>query len=482
MRMKIMLIKPPLNPYLFTPSVGEPLELEYLAAAVEEHDVQILDMRVEKNLGVSLDKFKPDFVGVTGYTCDVNSAKNVLIEVKKFDTNIVTAIGGHHATFMPHDCMMPFVDLIFFGMSDLSLKEYIDTAENGGDVSAVKNIAFKDKNGFTITEKTRFDVNLDTLPLPARHLTRDYWKYYRDQMRNRTAFVLTSRGCPYRCTFCACWKLMEGKYITRDPESVVDELALLPEDVELVYFADDNSLHSIRRAWRLSELIRQRGINKKLSMYARTDTIVNHPDLIENLKKAGLEYLTLGIEAIHDEELNALNKNVSVDKNNEAIRILQRLGIANSAHFIVRPEFTEEDFRELYEYICVMDLYQPVFTVLTPLPGTELYENRCDELTIKNYDFFDHVHSVLPTRLDRKEFYNQLVALYAKSYSFRRYFKSLWKDIRAKLESTQSPVHYRDDRLSLIRLTLMHLFAYPLKKKMRKMHRAEPLVASGHTK
>jgi len=477
MRMKILLIKPPLNPYLFSPAIGEPLELEYLASAVAEHDVQIVDMRIEKNLISRLDKFDPDFVGITGYTCDVNSAMDVLKEVKKFDMNVVTAIGGHHATFMPQDCMKHYVDVIFFGMADLSLKEYIDTVENSGDVSAVKNIAFRNDNNFNITEQTRFDADLDSLPLPARHLTRDYWKYYRDQMRNRTAFVLTSRGCPYRCTFCACWKLMQGKYITRNPESVVDELALLPEEVQLVYFADDNSLHSIRRAWRLSELIQQRELNIKLSMYARTDTIVDHPDLIENLKNAGLANLTLGIEAVQDEELEAFNKNISVEKNNEAIRILKRLGIANSAHFIVKPDFTEKDFQDLYEYVCDMDLYQPVFTVLTPLPGTELYINRRDELAIKNYDFFDHVHSVLPTKLERKEFYDQLVALYAKSYSFRRYFRSMWKDIRAKLEIPQGQVRYRDDRLSFIRLILMHLFAHPLKKKMRNMHRAEPLVS-----
>jgi radical SAM superfamily enzyme YgiQ (UPF0313 family) len=474
--MKVLLIKPPLNRYLFTPAIGEPLELEYLAAAVKEHDVQILDMRIDSNLVDKLEKFNPGFVGITGYTCDVNSAKDVLYGVKKFNTNIVTAIGGHHATFMPDDCMMPYVDVIFLGMSDLSLKEYLDALETGEDVRAVKNIAFRNENEFKFTEQTNFDTDLDSLPIPARHLTRHYWKYYRDQMRNRTAFVLTSRGCPYRCTFCACWKLTQGKYITRNPEAVVEELTLLPEDVKLVYFADDNSLHNARRAWRLSELIQQRGINIKLSMYARTDTIINHPDLIESLKAAGVDYLSLGIEAIKDSELDAFNKKTSVEKNNEAIRILQKLGITNSAHFIVNPNFTEEEFNELYEYVCEMDLYQPIFTVLTPLPGTELYRDSCDRLAIKNYDFLDHVHSVLPTKLERKEFYNQFVILYAKSYSYRRYFKSVWKDIRSKVNLSENAVHYHDDRLPLIRLIIMHVYAFPLKKKMRNMYRSEPLT------
>lgn len=477
-KMKILLIKPPLNRHLFSPVVGEPLELEYLASAVKEHDVEILDMRIDKNLVDKLEKFNPRFVGITGYTCDVNSSLNVLKEVKKFNRNIGTAIGGHHVTFMPEDCAAPFVDTMFFEMSDLSFREYIDALDEGKDLDGIKNIAYRNENEFMFTEQADFDVDLDSLPLPSRHLTRHYWKHYRDQMRNRTAFVLTSRGCPFRCTFCCCWKLMRGKYITRDPESVVEELALLPEDVKLVYFADDNSLHSIKRAWRLSELIQQRGINKKLSMYARVDTIVKHPDLIESLKLAGLDYLTVGIEAIKDEELDVFNKKTSVEKNNEAIRILQKLGIANSAHFIVHPDNTEGDFEQLLRYVCDMDLFQPVFTVLTPLPGTELYQECCDRLAIKNYDFFDHVHSVLPTKLDRREFYKQFVYLYAKSYSYRRYFKSVWKQILSKLNLSKGAVHYSCDRLSLIRMILMHIFAHPLKNKMRIMYRSEPLVDS----
>ncbi len=476
--MKILLIKPPMNRHLFSPAIGEPLELEYLASAIKEYDVEILDMRIDRNLDNKLDKFDPSFVGITGYTCDVNSAMDVLKEVKKFNRNIITAIGGHHVTFMSTDCSQPFVDVMFFGLSDLSIKEFIIALEEGKDFDGVKNIAFRKENGFNFTDQEDFDTNLDALPLPARQLTQHYWKHYRDQMRNRTAFVLSSRGCPYRCTFCACWKLMQGKYVTRKPDSVVEELALLPEDVKLVYFADDNSLHSIRRAWRLSELIQKRGINKKLSMYARVDTIVDHPDLIESLKAAGLEYLTLGVEAIKDEELEAFNKKTSVEKNNEAIKLLQKLGITNSAHFIVNPDYTEENFSQLFSYICEMNLFQPVFNILTPLPGTELYQECYDRLAIKNYDFFDHVHSVLPTKLERREFYNQVVRLYEKSYSYRRYFSSVWRDILSKFNLSKGIVQYCYDRLSLMRMIFLHIFAYPLKNKMRNLYRPEPLVDS----
>ncbi|MFH1942826.1 MAG: radical SAM protein, partial [bacterium] len=397
--MRILLIKPPLNRNLFAPAIGEPLELEYLASAVREHNVEILDMRIDRNLIRKLNEFKPELVGITAYTCDANTAKEVLMEVKKYDINIKTAIGGHHPTFIPTDFRKRYIDIIFLGMSDLSFKKYIQIIENGGDIASVENIAFVKNNTLYFTQKQSVDINLDSLPMPDREVTRHYYKEYRDQMRNRTAFILTSKGCPFRCTFCACWKMMNGKYLTRSPESIVDELSVLPEDIDLVCFADDNTLHNYKRAMRLVELIKERNIRRKYSMYGRADTIVKHPNLIEELREAGLQYLTIGIESVEDHELNELNKKTSVEINNEAIRILQKLGINNVAHFIINPNYAKKDFTNVSNYVHEMNLFQPVFTVLTPLPGTELFTKEYDRLIIKNYDFFDFVHSVLPTNL-----------------------------------------------------------------------------------
>ncbi|MCK7531958.1 MAG: radical SAM protein [Marinilabiliales bacterium] len=104
------------------------------------------------------------------------------------------------------------------------------------------------------TDRAPAAQNLDLLPFPDRRLTREYRSRYRDRMNTKTGLVMTSRGCPYRCSFCACWKIMDGKYLSRSPESIVAEIAAMPEEVDLICFADDNTLHSIRRAWRLIEL------------------------------------------------------------------------------------------------------------------------------------------------------------------------------------------------------------------------------------
>jgi hopanoid C-3 methylase len=473
--MNILLIKPALNPIFFAPMWGDPLELEYLAAAVPDHSVEILDMRIDNNLQAKLENFKPRLVGVTANTCDVPIAKEVLREVKKFDSSIVTAVGGNHATFLPVDFAEPSVDAVFLGMADVSFKEYVSRLEGGKDASEVHNLALVRKGRLEFTDQESFEGDLDRIPFPARHLTAKYRGNYRDLTGNRTAQVMSSRGCPFRCTFCSCWKIMNGKYFTRSPESIVEELASLGEDIDSVQFADDNTLHNIERAQRLARLIKERKIRKKLSMYARADTIARHPDLIENLKEAGLAYLTVGVEAFREDALSKLNKRSSVEMNNEAIRILRKLEIGNAAHFIVNPDYTKDDFQALFRYVCESDLFQPTFTILTPLPGTDLYQSSYDRLLIKDYAYFDLAHAVLPTRLSRKDFYAQIVRLYSKTYSFRRYFRSLFSDLLSRLKKNGTPPG-KVDRLSFIKLCILHLVGYPLARKMRNIYKSESLV------
>jgi len=473
--MRILLIKPPANPKIVAPSGGEPLELEYLAAGVKEHEVEILDMRFDRRLTRKLERMKPHFVGLTGYTCDANSAKDVMREVKKFDRRIVTGVGGHHATFLPSDFALPFVDVVFLGMADLTFPEFIQTLDRGGEAASVNNLALRRDGGLLFTEPAPFAVDLNRLPMPNRDLTRQHRHGYRDQSGARTAMVLTSRGCPFRCDFCACWKLLGGKYLVRSPESVVEELATLPGDIDHVFFADDNTLHNPRQAWRLAQKIRESGLNLKFSMFARADTIVKNPDLIRYLRECGLTTLTVGIESVRDEDLAAMNKGTTAAVNARAIEILHEQRIAIGAHFIVNPEFTRGDFERLFKYVDEHDLFRPVYTVLTPYPGTDLYLENQDKILIRDFDYYDVMHAIFPTRLSRPEFYIELERLYLRSYSFRRHFRSLLSGLPSKLGKSNRQNPRRPDRLSFVRLALLHLFLFPLLLKFKRNYRHEPV-------
>jgi len=473
--MKILLIKPPANQNLISVTRYEPLELEYLAAAVKEHDVEIFDMRIEKNLMKMLGSFRPNLVGITAYTCDVKTAKNILKEVKKYDSSIKTVIGGNHATFLPHDFEEPFIDTIFLGYADQSFKEYINALEENKNVKSIKNLGLLEDNKIFFTEKKPFDVDLDSLPMPARHLTQKYRKKYHDSLGNKLALVMSSRGCPFRCTFCACWKLMDGRYVTRNVESIIKELENLSDDPDIIYFSDDNTVHNIKRAWEFSEMMKEHSIKKKLQMYARADNIVKHPDLFKSLKESGLEYLTVGFESFKDEELKKLNKMTSVKINSEAIRILKKLEIHVIAHFIINPDYTKEDFHQLFQYIDDNALFRPAFPVLTPLPGTELYKKSFCELVIRDYNFFDFTHSILPTKLSRKEFYHQLSAIYRKSYSIKRFLNFKYKS-RKNIINNSYPMSCNTDGISLSMLLMINIFAIRQYLKLRNAYKSEIFV------
>lgn len=464
--MRILLIKPPLNPNLISVSLYEPLELEYLAASVKDHDVRILDMRINQNLDQELLEFKPKLVGITAYTCDFNIVKQTLQRIKEFDNSIRTVAGGHHATFLPNDFALPFVDAIFIGYADITFPQYVNSFEDQEQLKKIPNIGIVDNGEISFTKKDDSTTNLNALPMPNRSLTKKYQHKYHDSVRNNLALLMTSRGCPFRCNFCACWKLMNGKYVTRTAESIVEELKSLPKAIDVVYFSDDNTFSDIKRMWKLSKLIKENNINKKLQMYARADLIVKHRSLFVDLKEAGLQFITIGLESFQNKDLNNYNKQTSIKVNNHAIQILKEIGIHILAHFIVRPEYSIAEFKLLQNYIIENNLFRPAFPVLTPLPGTELYKETVDTFQITNFEFFDFTHSILPTKLSSKEFYKQLADLYLNSYSIRRYIKFK----RKKMFSFNNRLTKNTDGINLIKLILIYFFSKAMVKKIRQFH------------
>lgn len=456
--MKILLIKPPLNPNLLTTSLYEPLDLEYVAASVKNHDVRILDMRIDKNLKKELAGFKPNLVGITAYTCDLNTAKQILKEVKQFDNSIRTVVGGHHATFLPNDFVLPYVDAIFLGYADFTFPRYVDAYNDLELLKKIPNICIVNNGTAFYTDAEAIEPNLEILPLPNRDLIKKYKNKYHDPVRNKLALVMTSRGCPFRCSFCACWKLMNGKCVIRTPESIIDELKSLPKSTDVVYFSDDNTFININRMWTLCELIKKNNIKKHFQMYARADTIVKHKELFKALKEVGLQFITIGLESFQDKDLGSYNKKTSVSLNNQAISVLKELNIYILAHFIVKPEYTLEDFDQLSNYVKANNLFRPAFPVLTPLPGTELYQETLTEFEITNSDFFDFAHSILPTKLEPKEFYKQLANLYKKGYSLKRLLKHRFN----RLFSLNKDIYFTDntDGITPLKLSLVFIFTW----------------------
>ncbi len=417
--MKILLIQPPKSPRTIAGDdihIYEPLALEYLASGIgQDHDVKILDMRLEKSFEQTLAEFKPDIVGITGYTVHVNIVKRLFEEVKTWDARTLTVVGGHHATVMPGDFLSPFIDIIVLGEGVFPFKEIVQRLEKGESFEGVAGTAIA-RGDTLITTKCDPRIDLDSLPFPDRKLTAKYRGRYFSEWLKPLASIRTSKGCPYRCNFCAEWKVAGGHYYKRKPERVVEELEEIPEDC--VFFADDESLVDAARMSLLARLIKEAGIKKRYFLYGRSDTIARNPQLVEAWRDIGLERIFIGLEFCRDEDLIYIRKGSTADDNEKAVRILQGLGIDVYASFIVRPDFTRSDFDALRHFCRRMDLDYAGFAVLTPLPGTDLYQELREKLITHEYDLFDFIHTVLPTALPLKEFYSEYLRLYKKGTTF----------------------------------------------------------------
>jgi radical SAM superfamily enzyme YgiQ (UPF0313 family) len=432
--MKILLIEPDKSPVVIGGedfSIYEPLALEYIAAGVvNDHEVKILDLRLENNFEDVLQKFSPDIVGITAYTVHVNRVMELFNKIKKWNPKIITVVGGHHATIKPEDFISNHIDIIVLGEGVFTFKEIVKRYESETDFRDIPGIAVSE-NGRLRKSEPAEQIDLDEFPFPERSLTLQYRdKYYSDWMKPLTA-IRTSKGCPYRCNFCAMWKLADGKYYKRSPEKIVEELETINE--KYVFFADDESMLDVPRMMRLAELIKERGIKKRYFLYGRSDTIAKNPDLIKSWKDIGLERVFVGLEFFRDEDLKYISKRSTVDDNNKAVKTLLDLDIYIYASFIVRPDFTKDDFAELRSYVKKLKLDFAGFAVLTPLPGTDLFQEVESNLITHNYDFFDFIHTVLPTELPLKDFYKEYLNLYKKGIPRWRGFYSLRKYPRKEI-------------------------------------------------
>jgi len=394
-------------------AMTEPLALETLAAVVPHHKVAILDMRLEADLTKALEQFAPDVVGVTALTTEVYSAQAVLSSVKAYSPEIFTVVGGHHATLIPEDFYLSDVDAICLGEGEPVFMQLIEAFDARRTLDDVPNLIWQDRDGqFVNNGRTAVRQDLDALPLPRRDLVQKYRPEYFFLFDKPDTTVATGRGCPYRCNFCSVWKFYDGRTCQMSAGRVVEEVQAV--DTEHITFVDDNFMMRHRREFAIAEQLKSDGIRYRYSMQCRTDSIARHPELVEKWVDVGLYAVLLGLEGDSDRMLEKVDKKNNTRINDEAIRILQANGVIIWGAFIVDPDWTADDFQALRDYVTRKQITYTQFTVLTPLPGTQLYREKQHELLTRDYTCYDTMHAVLPTRLPREEFYRRFAALYSQ--------------------------------------------------------------------
>jgi radical SAM superfamily enzyme YgiQ (UPF0313 family) len=225
------------------------------------------------------------------------------------------------------------------------------------------------------------------------------------------ASVRTSVGCPSRCSFCVVHFLANGKYLQRDIEDVVDEIAALSQ--EYVYFVDDETFINTKRMKRMAELLIEKGIRKKYISWARSDTICRDPELFALWKRAGLEFVYVGFESLEEKNLDDYNKNATPSQNRRAREILRDLNLNIHAALMVNPDFEEEDFINVQKAIKEMAPAEFAFTVFSPPPGTEAFVASHEKFICDDpFRFYDGLHTILPTKLPLSRVYRYFSILY----------------------------------------------------------------------
>ena len=468
--MRILLVRPAVPRHtigLKHIMICEPLELEYVAAGLDGHEVQVMDLIIEKGLGKRLQAFQPDIVGTSSYIAGVNEVIKVCRAAKRWNLRCVTVVGGVQAAQVAEDFADNSVDVIVKGDGTTTMPKVVRAIERGTDLREVPGIAIPcGTRALFHTPGAPYMPKPDELPLPNRAVVSHLKHRYYYLMHRPVATLKTAWGCWYKCNFCYTWRITDGIPHARSPESIVEELKNL--EATEVYIVDDIFLINPVRLAKLAALLRKEGIRKNYLVYARADFISAHESIIAEWAELGLKAVFVGLEAVTDAELEGMNKQTDVNQNLEAIRVLHRHGVDVYGSLIPQPDYTVAHWKRLRAFIKTSGLYYVNISPLVPLPGTSEYQVYEDRLVVPReaHGLWDLSHAVVKTRLSLREHYRQLLMTYAgvifnlpraqrvtkrtlPSIWSWNYIRLLWGAAKIGLQFVAAPNHHSPRQLRI---------------------------------
>jgi len=379
--MKVCLISPPYNSAVksVTGASAPPLGLAYLASILrKEHEVKIIDSIILgyglEDLRRELRSFYPDIIGITSVTPSIPQAYAVAKIAKKVIEDCTVVMGGPHVTFLPKQTLeeCKHVDIVVRGEGEKTVEKLMRAIENGESLKTVRGIAFRSGNQIVENEPMPFIKNIDEIPFPSRDLL-PMDKYQFNGVRYTT--MLTSRGCPFGCSFCSSSRLFGGYWRGRSPENVLEEMRVIYEDYKIknIELMDDTFTLNQKRAEKICDGIIKREWDIAWSASSRVDTITKK--LAEKMKKAGCWVIYLGIESGSQKILDSIGKRITIRQVKKAVKIVKDAGIQVLGSFIIGfPEDTVKTIRQTIEFAKSLNLDYAQFSILTPYPGTPIFD------------------------------------------------------------------------------------------------------------
>ncbi|MFA6525942.1 MAG: radical SAM protein [Candidatus Buchananbacteria bacterium] len=458
--MKLLLINPPRhneivadNPTFIDEERGHnpPLGLLYLASYIKQnsnHQVYVLDAQVDC-LGYDDDFLKriedigPDVVGVSAMTftlIDVLKTIKLVQKVsKKFDRKIITVLGGSHPHLYPEETIcLENIDFVVKGEGEVSFLKLLEALDGNGNFSEIKGLVYRKDGQIFNNPVGDLNENLDGLPFPDRELL-PVNKYNSLLGAGRiVTTMITSRGCPFQCSFCNRPHLGK-RFRYHSALRVVDEMeACIKMGIEEILIYDDTFTINRQRVLDVCSEINKRNLKFIWDIRARVDTV--DAEVLKALMSAGCTRIHFGVEAGTEKILRVLNKGIHLDQIEKTFKIAKELGFEILGYFIIgAPEETKEDILATIKFAKKLNPDYVHITILTPYPATEIYARALKEGVIDHdyyLEFARHPENGVEIRywdkeLSKQELFGLLGRFYREFYGRPSYILKQLLKIRS---------------------------------------------------
>ncbi len=388
------------------PSGQSPLGILYLAAYLRrESDAQvdIFDLTFRKKpfdyLREGLSNQRYDVVGLSVMTSMLHDAERASAIARETNPQALVLWGGPHPTVLPDDTLaLPHVDAVVIGEGEESLLELV---RRGGEPDGVAGIWHKTADGSVSRNPPRPLIqDLSSLPLPARDLVdmetyaRAWYSLTASDPTLLGTSIITSRGCPYSCTYCqpTLRKLFGKKVRRRNVQDVLGELVHLKETYGLNAFMFEDDTFIINRPWvkEFSARLREMSLGFHWGCNVRADLVTR--ELLEAMVEAGLVQINMGIESGTQRILDQIyDKRITIEDVKRAVGIAKSLGLKVGGYFMIgAPTETEEEIERTIRFAARLPIDEAAFNITTPLPGTYLWDQTRDLVggDIADFDYY----------------------------------------------------------------------------------------------
>jgi anaerobic magnesium-protoporphyrin IX monomethyl ester cyclase len=398
--MKILLLLPRVEP-----NTNPPLGLGYIAAFLRKsgRDVEILDPTFEGRdyAFERLSKIDYDVLGVSAYTMNFNLGLEFARFAKSKNNRCSVLFGGVHPSILYEEVIKEeAIDFVAVGEGEETTLELMEALERGDPLEKVGGLVFKREGKPKMNSPRKLISNLDTLPFPARDLLP--MKHYLKANFGRSAWavkqpatsIVTSRGCPFHCTYCSSHLMFGRRTRYRSVPNIVDEIERLVADYRIkgLSIVDDTFIISKRQIYEFAEEIKRRDIRIEFICNGRVDII--DQDVLRALKGVGCVGIAFGVESGSQTILDqVLKKGISLEQVRHAFRWAYEVGIPTDAYFMIGiPGETERDVRETIRFSKTLKASAANFAITIPMPGTELFDLAMEkgEISATSWNDFDY--------------------------------------------------------------------------------------------